>query len=147
MYFISYVYGIRYWFSEKDFEETIRELDMPFRIASWLIANVEYTKDIGDYWQTPIETFNRRMGDCDDFGRFAQYCLNRHNYNSFLLVMWDKGSGHATALFKGRDDYETIGTYGWVKHCTNEIRDVVSFFYPDFEGFMLLDEGLNEVIG
>ena len=145
MYFVSYIYGIRYWFSKNDFYETIKELDTPFKISSWLIANVHYTRDVGDYWQTPIETFNRRRGDCDDFGRFAQYCLNRHGYSSFLLVMWNEKGGHATALFKTGDSYETIGTYGWVRHCTNEISEVVGFFYPNFEGYMVFDEELYEV--
>jgi len=144
MYLISYIYGMRYWFSRKGFDETVRELDTPFKIASWLIANVEYTKDVGDYWQIPIETFNRRKGDCDDFGRFAQYCLNRHGYNSFLLVMWNKGSGHATALFKNREGYETVGTYGWIRHYTDNIDEVVGFFYTDFKEYMIFDENLNE---
>lgn len=145
MYVISYIYGLRYWCSVKDFEETIRKLNTPFKIASWLAANVKYVPDTGEYWQTALETFNRRIGDCDDFARFACYCLNRHGYEAYILTMWDASSGHATALFEGDKGYETIGTCGLVRHRTDRIEIVVGFFCPTWDGWIVFDEELNEI--
>ena len=84
--------------------------------------------------------------NCDDYARFAQYCLNRHGYQSFFLLMWGKSKGHATALFKeGLSGYYTLGTYGLVPHNTEDIDMVVSFFFGNMTEWVLLDEELKPV--
>lgn len=36
-------------------------------INRWVKNNITYIADNNDSWQTPIETFNRGGGDCEDF--------------------------------------------------------------------------------
>lgn len=42
--------------------------------ANFLVnQDIEYVPDIGDYWQSPDETWARKTGDCEDFciGKYA----------------------------------------------------------------------------
>lgn len=145
MRIVCKVHGLIYEVDATGFDETVKALDTPWKINCWLQANVKYVKDRVDYWNTPLETYNARCGDCDDYARFAQHCLNRHGYNSFFLLMWSSKAGHATALFMEGAGFYTLGTYGLVSHNTEDIDRVVSFFFGDMNEWMLLDEDLNPV--
>ena len=145
MRIVCKIHGLIYKVDAVGFEDTVKALDTPWKINCWLQANVKYVSDKIDYWQTAQETFSRRQGDCDDSARFAQYCLNRHGYQSFFLLMWGESKGHATALFKDGHGYYTLGTYGLVPHNTEDIDMVVSFFFGNMTEWVLLDEELKPV--
>jgi hypothetical protein len=39
----------------------------------WCFNNITYKKDYNDEWQTPLETLNKRTGDCEDAVILAMY--------------------------------------------------------------------------
>ena len=82
---------------KKDYEETIKELDTPLKVQSWMWANLKYISDVHliDHWQPAERTFERMGGDCEDWAIFSNECL-RHKYEGYFLCMYNKSSGHAT---------------------------------------------------
>ncbi|HDQ59969.1 MAG TPA: hypothetical protein ENN30_02135 [Candidatus Woesearchaeota archaeon] len=153
--------GITYLFCHKDlgqeasFEKLVDFADSSFKMGAIATYMWEYVSDVEDYWQTALETFNRRtdtktfftkirkfMGDCDDSAGFTHYMSVKHGEHSYLLAMWgndSKGnsSGHATNYLKNRN--ETIGTFGRISHKSSSIDDVAEYWYPDLRGWTLYE--------
>lgn len=69
-------------------ENTIKFLNEEkslIEIEKWVIINIKYKSDIEnngvlEYWATPIETFKKRKGDCEDSAiLFAWLCYQYYN--------------------------------------------------------------------
>lgn len=144
---VSFLYGLRYWHYKPEFEALVAELDTPFKINAWLTANVRYTADKTEYWQTPVETYIRRKGDCDDYARFAVHCLNEHKYDASVLMIIKSPIGHATAIFPDKNSLVTICNWGLVDHLSHDISQVTKFWFADCDGWVLFDEDLNMIEG
>ena len=46
--------------------QEIREVARVQIIMDWIRDNIKYKDDVGEYWQTPAETFDAESGDCED---------------------------------------------------------------------------------
>jgi hypothetical protein len=70
----------------------------------WVVRNITYTFDVGDYWQFPQETVDRRQGDCED-GAFLLASLIRNIEPAYVAIGWfntPMGSfGHAWVVCRG----------------------------------------------
>ena len=116
----------------KEFTEFVDACDTTSKCGYIASTQFVYTSDKHEHWQTPIETWNRRsgtnkmVGDCDDWARFFTYCLNANDQPALFLAMYDDESGHATC----RLDNETVGTFRRVRHSSDDIREIATFWYP-----------------
>lgn len=135
------------------------KLDHPSKITSLFIHHFKYEYDDEDYWQTPLETWHRRLpvagahvfldsftdkdichGDCDDYARFAAWVLGMAGFKTQIFTMYKKGSGHATCLIDMGEEYWTVGTFNRVQHQTKDLDKVAQFFYPDAIRWNLYDQ-------
>lgn len=74
--------------------------------TQWLQENIEYVGDIGDYWQSPEETLERKAGDCEDFAFLNVAFLRVLGYNPRAMgLLYINGEGHAICLFMEGDYY------------------------------------------
>lgn len=85
----------------QNFNEVVEKLISPRLVYLFMIDNFHYIPDPvdADYWQTPLETFNRKGGDCEDYAKFAIYCLAKNGYNACMIVMGRENAAHAIAVY------------------------------------------------
>lgn len=80
----------------QNLDEVIDRLSSPSLLAIYMWNTIGYAwaipRVLPEYrgiWQSPQETFNRRLGNCGDQGMFAAYCLSRNGYDAYALsVFW-----------------------------------------------------------
>ena len=138
--FLYWVFYLKYKMPS-DYLGVIEALDTPFKVATWLYNSIEYEKDPENKWQTPIELFERRKGDCEDYMLFAGECLKEGNY----FLVYKTLGGHATYLIDNDGQgYITIGTHGYVVH-KYDIEKVASFFYTKWKRWKILDKERNVI--
>ena len=130
---------------KKDYEATIKELDTPLKVQSWLYANIKYTSDKSpaDSWQPAERTFSRKRGDCEDYAVFSNECL-KDKYEGYFLCMYTKNSGHASYVIKmDKKKKISIGTFGYMFHegdWDEIIPDWIGF--GNWESYMIKNENL-----
>lgn len=73
-----------------------------FELNSWVHNNIEYKRDIYEYWQTPSETLSRGTGDCEDmvilFIDVAKKKFNTQVNAIFMTLKNNIISGHIAAI-------------------------------------------------
>ena len=155
-----------YWYGWKIFgpghdwntyKGTVKALNTPLKVQSWLWANITYTKDSkekgDDEWQPAIKTWKRRKGDCEDWAIFACECLKK-KYDCLYLCMYYKDSGHATLLIENGKDgkknkWTSVGTYGYKKHKGKDYGDIIPDWYPEYrkwDRYRVKDESAKTII-
>lgn len=94
------------------YDNTIMMLCDVFSISSdpiaacqdYVVYRVQYTKEKGEYWQYPMETLMKRIGDCDCCA--VLLCTLLRNFASedevFVVVGDMKKEGHAWLVYKGK---------------------------------------------
>lgn len=124
---------------------------------NWCEANVQYRYDdeqqanpapgitVGDgragpeYWQDPIETYDEKMGDCEDMAILSVAFYRYHNISAYVATVNAEGEevDHAVCIVK-------IGT---------DLQEVVDFLgdivYYTLEGgyYMLVDSAYSNQLG
>jgi len=72
----------------------------------YVACEIEYKTDLGEYWQTPEETYTLKTGDCEDQAILLQYILqNKLEIPALfvgLLSTEQVGKGHAMVFADGR---------------------------------------------
>lgn len=83
----------------------VEKMETPFDIEKYLMENYEYKLDkithgVPEYWQTPMETYHLKSGDCEDFAFLTQELLNQIGIKAKVYSFWakDKG-GHSITIF------------------------------------------------
>lgn len=75
----------------------------------WVCRNIDYRRDIGEWWSSPAETIDRGFGDCED-STFVFVSLARNfNPNIWAVLGSYHGYGHSWASENGFI-YETTYT-------------------------------------
>lgn len=101
---------------EEDIRSLADELKDPALLYDYLIKNVGCVADEGQYSQTPVETYLRGAGDCEDHAIFAAYFLERAGLNGkAMLILWDEDSrdnGHVVPVFYRGNGYRFADTCG-----------------------------------
>ncbi|GAJ04854.1 unnamed protein product, partial [marine sediment metagenome] len=65
----------------------------PWSLYNWVCQNIDYRRDIGEFWQTPSETL-RGYGDCEDTSILLASLLRNFNDAKVALGGY-QGWGHA----------------------------------------------------
>jgi len=126
-----------------DFNEFLKEVNTPSKMGAITLWRFDYTSDKGEYWQKPKETFDRRnskgkfMGDCEDISSLILACALSNGIEGKLLTTWNDESGHATCFLP--QSQETICSFNRIKHYTNKIEDIVTYWYKDWKAYALYE--------
>jgi len=103
-------------FTEKErwdnFDIVTERLNDPRLIQYYLNMNIQYFHTPG-VTQHPEETFKRKRGDCGDQATFANYCLEKAGYESYILsIGWKGGQGHSVCVYKEASKLYVIADVG-----------------------------------
>lgn len=76
--------------------------------VEWVADNIHYVSDTihGELeeWQTPIQTYTWRTGDCEDFAILAAYLAHRTGSHAVMVTGMDSlFFGHAWVMIDGID--------------------------------------------
>ena len=80
------------WLAVKDSGIDVRftGVDVAHKTDNWVNYHVKYKRDTVDEWSTPMETYQRRYGDCEDLALVKRAMLLRsgvpENHIYFVLV-------------------------------------------------------------
>lgn len=73
-------------------------------ISNWVLKKIKYVAEVAgkDEWQTPIETYESRQGDCEDQAILFMYFVNRYfGYEPLLILAKGKKINHYIAEIEG----------------------------------------------
>lgn len=76
-------------------------------VLDWVATNVRYTDDVihypqTEYWQSALQTYVWKFGDCEDFTILAMYLLNSHfGMKPRMATGYLNGGGHAWLEING----------------------------------------------
>ena len=100
------------------------------------IKRFKYVADKKDKWQTPVETFERGKGDCEDFARFTLDVLVRiQKREDVRFIIYTgyynekKYGAHAVCVFPYRNTYSVFSNTHLYTYKDNYI-DIGHIFYP-----------------
>ena len=118
---------------------TVNKLDTIEKLHNYMKTNLRYVSDVKDYWQTPVETFMRGAGDCEDMARFALDVLARvqksDNVRFIIYVGYymkngeKRKSGHAVCVFPDGEEYSFFSNNSLLKGYDNYV-DIGHESYP-----------------
>jgi hypothetical protein len=74
-------------------------------LYDWVCRNIDYRRDIGEFWAFPSETL-RGMGDCEDTSNVLTSLLCCGGINAYTVIGDYQGYGHAW-VDRGGQIYET----------------------------------------
>ena len=109
----------------EDYLLAVNQLDTIEKLHNYMKMNLRYVSDVKDYWQTPVETFMRGAGDCEDMARFAIDVLVRvqklDNVRFIIYVGYymkngkKRKSGHAVCVFPDGEKYNFFSNNSLLK--------------------------------
>ncbi len=71
-------------------------------IYNLVSKEIIYKHDAIDRWQTPVETWDKKTGDCEDKAiLMIQLIYQELNDEAYLITVIIEGNGHAVVLYKG----------------------------------------------
>ena len=147
----------------KDFDEVVDRLNSSELIATYMDGNIPYDWEklgrLDSYWQSPIETFNRKKGICQDKARFALNLLvqNGYHYDEFekdkdsgavmFVAMKRTGfpDGHVVCLYEKDNKFYTIDSAEStaVRGPFTAIDGAADATYPVWEVYQFVDVSTN----
>lgn len=102
------------------YEYTICKLKTPRRLVWYNFYHFGYLSDIKqfgikDYWQSPIQFFINRKGDCEDYAVWNYTVLKHHGYKVQIVIVknHDTDRNHALikVIIKGKIKYVDMNDY------------------------------------
>jgi len=100
------------WLKGKGFEEIVSALNTPEKVSSYMAQFFQYHHENIVIPQTPRETFEKKMGDCDDQSRFASWVLTQHGYESYVLTYYSRKVAHGICVYKNHNGKWNAIEYG-----------------------------------
>lgn len=87
-----------------------QQIKTPESLASFMSEHFRYEDDerlFGeeDYWQTPEEMLNKKIGDCEDFALFAKQILEKNGYETVIFSVYQEDKAHAVAVFRNGNSW------------------------------------------
>jgi len=81
------------------------------RTIAWVAQHIEYVRETGDRWQSPVETLRRGKGDCEDFVILCMAIIEEYNHgHSVLMCIGHNGNNRHAWLSVDDIQFEcTIG--------------------------------------
>jgi len=156
-----------YWFIESvwkqtyktskwnDFQVVVDRLNSPELVSMYMANNIHVVADAegADYWQSAIETFERKGGDCEDHAMFAAHCLVKNGYEAYVVFVTSRTvrEGHAVTLYvypntKGFflfDNTRQMHGGSGISGPYNSIEEAVASVRTDWSQYVLLDINWN----
>ena len=123
--------------------ETLKEY------VKWLQDNIKYKKEKGDYWQTPIETLKRKLGDCEDFAFLNKEVLRVMGYKTNVFIVRGNKKAHAICVFEDKKVYNILDNNELIEINVLSLRDVVKYIFKnsDYSLFLSVEfKGKNRKI-
>lgn len=79
---------------------------------AWILANIKYTSDEKEYWQTALETEKREKGDCEDQAILLMYKLRKSGFGDNELGILAV-PGHVFAIVDNDNDFWCLNNVLW----------------------------------
>ncbi|MBA7563543.1 hypothetical protein ES708_05202 [subsurface metagenome] len=112
-------------------------------LYDFVCRNIDYRRDIGEFWQTPSETL-RGYGDCEDCAILLTSLIRAGGAPNCYVALGSLGElGHAWCLYNGQI-LETTYTYA---HQTAPRDYQLMALFNDTEVLELYPNSLAEVFG
>lgn len=128
----------------RDFETTVRTLDTPEKVASYVDQFFQYHSEGRVIPQTPRETFEKKRGDCDDQARFISWVLTQHSYESYVLTYSGRRVGHGICVYKNPQGKWNAIEYGKIFYVeATNLEELITKIEPGMLKYTLFkpDEG------
>jgi len=125
---------------EMTYNQALNNCTTILMIRDCILDRVKYTADtLPEHTNQAAEyTYNRRLGDCEDFAILAKEMLTRHGYDAHVMFIFPSigGNGHAICLIDHGTYYTyfTNGRYANVKRYSLE-EVSKEFFSPGYYYF------------
>ena len=112
-------------------------------LYDFVCRNVDYRRDIGEFWQTPGETLARKLGDCEDTS-LVLCSLLRNTIDTHVALGSFQGYGHAWCQLNG----EILETTYTSARVVPDPQDYCPYVYfNDQDIIELWPDALAEVFG
>lgn len=113
-----------------DFLKTINELDTPEKICSYMKNNFTYEAHYF-YAPDPYTLWKTGKGDCYDFANFARYIANYHNYDTYQIHLFFKGTSekHTLAVYLENGKYTYSNDCNYYPLYTSSFNEIVSHYF------------------
>ena len=86
------------------FELTAQLISSPEQISEVLRQDFRVVEDQDsfghDYWQSPEEFWENKIGDCEDFAYLANYLLKLLGRKSYVISIYGDNYAHTVTVFK-----------------------------------------------
>ncbi|MEM7310952.1 MAG: transglutaminase-like cysteine peptidase [Planctomycetota bacterium] len=99
------------------FDEAVQRFRTPREVSDFMQVAFEYVTDqehfgFEEVWQTPVDTFRNRGGDCEDFALFAWHVLRAGGVPAHLFAAFTERTGHAVCVYEEHGRLHTICNEG-----------------------------------
>lgn len=112
------------------FISCIEKLNTPKKICSYMKENFTY-KPHPFHTLTPYALWKLCEGDCDDCSTFAIFVANYHNYQTYQIQIFFKGTFivHVLAVYSENCGYTYSNIKAYCPICASNFNDIVSDFF------------------
>jgi len=122
----------------------------PWNLYDFVCRNIDYRRDVGEFWAFPSEVLAREEADCEDTSNLLTSLLRCGGINAYTVIGDYQGYGHAW-VDRGGQTYETTYTRAqpvpdpehYIPYCLFNDRDVIEL-WPGALG-EVFELGRNEV--
>jgi len=134
-----------------EFIETIKTLDTPEKICSYIKENFKYEPHIFSA-PNPYTLWKTKKGDCNDFATFAQFIAHYHGYDTYQLRIYFKKTfiSHIMAIFKENGKYTYLNIKAYYPLYASSFNDVVLDFFKfpieyELDYYEIYDYDMNRI--
>ena len=109
-----------------------KKIKTPFLSLAFDQAFIAYEKDVikTDEWESPIIAIKNGNSDCEEKACRHYVCLDFQGLTPLIYCCYTKDNGHATCIWRKKEVWYSIGTFGINKH-GESYESVGKFFYDD----------------
>ena len=115
---------------DTEFLALIEELDTPEKICQYMLDNFEYEKHLY-YSPDPYTLWKTKKGDCNDYSVFAIFVANYHNYKTYQIHIFFKGTfiKHMLAIYLENDKYTYSNNKAYYPINVSTLKEVVEHYF------------------
>lgn len=116
------------------FISCIEKLDTPEKICNYMKDNFTYKEHIF-YNPNPYTLWLIQEGDCNDLCTFAIFVANYHNYETYQIHIFFKGTfiKHTLAVYLENDKYTYSNFKAYYPICASSFKEIVSHYFINHE--------------
>ena len=120
--------------NDLEFISCIEESNTPKKICNYIKENFSYKENLF-YSPDPYELWLIKEGDCNDFCTYAIFGANYHNYPTWQIIIYFKGTfiKHILAIFLEDDKYTYLNIKAYCPICASNFGEIVSDYFINHE--------------